>query len=318
MTGIDPRLAPGPSVVVGRRQDLHAAAVVEAAESLGGEVLLFDAESLGNADFLLDGSGVRFFGRTGEPTLLSGCRGWLRRLAPESWRERVMCDSHDGVVQQAWTAAIAVLVELAGVYWLSELNQIFAAEDKLVQSRACREAGVNNPPTALLTRRERIPPEFGDRLVVKPFAAGHYRTEDGEARVIFATPMHRDDPRLDLLSGAPFLVQPELDARSHLRVVTVGEDAWVSELESEQVSVDWRATASAHSSFRPSTNHEVAAQAVDLAAALGVGYSSQDWLIDRSGAAHFLDLNPAGQWLFLPRQVSERITLAIAEWLVDG
>lgn len=281
-------------------------------------MLLFDAESLGEADFLLDCSGVKFFGRTGEPTFLSGCRGWLRRLAPESWRERVVSDSHDGVVQQAWTAAIAGLIQLAGVSWLSELNQIFAAEDKLVQSRACHEAGVNCPPTVLLTRRERIPSEFGDRLVVKPLAAGHYRTEDGEARVVFATPMHRDDPRLDLLAGAPFLVQPELDARSHLRVVTVGGNAWVSELESSQIPVDWRAAAAAHSSFRPSTNREVAAQAVGLAATLDVGYSSQDWLIDKSGVAHFLDLNPAGQWLFLPRQVSERITLAIAEWLVGG
>jgi hypothetical protein len=294
------------------------AAVVEAAESLGADVLLFDARSLGETDFLLDDAGVRFFGGRPEPTQLKGCRGWLRRLAPESWREGVLTDSHDGVVRQAWTAAIAVLVELAGVSWLSGLNQIFAAEDKLVQCRACRDVGVSSPPTVLATRRERIPPEFGERLVVKPLAAGHYRTEEGEARVVFATPMGRDDSRLDLLAGAPFLVQPELDARSHLRVVTVDGDAWVSELDSEQVSLDWRATAAAHSSFSPSKNPGVAAQALDLAATMGVGYSSQDWLIDQSGAEHFLDLNPAGQWLFLPDQVSEAVTLAIAEWLTGS
>lgn len=290
--------------------------MVEAVESLGGEVLLFDAESLGETDFVLDDSGVRFFESTEGPVPLSGCRGWLRRLAPESWRERVAVDSHDGVVQQAWTTAVAALVELAGVRWLSELDRLFAAEDKLVQRRACLEAGVSSPPTVLLTRRERIPPEFGERLVVKPLAAGHYRSEGGEARVVYATPMCRDDPRLDLLVGAPFLVQPELDARSHLRVVTVGRNAWVSELESEHVSVDWRATAAAHSSFRAVKNTEVAAKAVDFAAQMGVGYSSQDWLIDQAGVAHFLDLNPAGQWLFLPDQVSDAVTLAIAEWLM--
>lgn len=290
--------------------------MVEAAESLGAEVLLFDAESLSDADFLLDDSGVQFFGRTREPTHLNGCRGWLRRLAPESWRDRVVGDSHIGVVQQAWTTAVAVLVELAGVCWLSGLSEIFAAEDKLIQRRACRDAGVNSPPAVLLTRRERIPSEFGEKLVVKPLAAGHYRTEGGEARVVFATPMNRDDPRLDLLGGAPFLVQPELDARSHLRVVTVGKQAWIAELESEQLGLDWRATAAAHSSFRVAKNPEVAAEAVDLATKMGVGYSSQDWLIDRAGAAHFLDLNPAGQWLFLPDRVSDAVTLAIAEWLL--
>jgi hypothetical protein len=310
-------LVPGPSVVVGRREDLHAAAVVEATESLGGEPLLLDAESLGDADFLLDDNGVQFFRSDGEPDSLSGCRGWLRRLAPESWREQVVSDSHEGVVQQAWTTAIAVLVDLAGVRWLSDLKQIFAAEEKLVQLRACRDAGVSSPPTVLVTRRSRIPSEFGEELVVKPLASGHYRTESGEARVVFASPMRRDDPLLDLLAGAPFLIQPVLNARSHLRVVTVRQKAWVSELDSDSVSLDWRATAAAHSAFHPARYPEVAEEASKLAAKMRVGYSSQDWLVDQSGVAHFLDLNPAGQWLFLPNQVSEEVTLAIAEWLVS-
>jgi hypothetical protein len=128
--------------------------------------------------------------------------------------------------------------------------------------------------------------------------------------------MRRDDPRLDLLAGAPFLVQPALNASAHLRVVTVRQKAWVSELESDSVSLDWRATAAAHSAFHPARYPEVAEEASKLAAKMRVGYSSQDWLVDQSGVAHFLDLNPAGQWLFLPNQVSEEVTLAIAEWLV--
>ena len=277
---------------------------------------LLDAQALSETDFLLDDRGAYLFGASGESISLTGCRGWLRRLAPESWREGVTIDSHTGVVQQAWTTAISVLVELAGVIWLTNLRDIFVAEDKLIQRRASRELGISSPPGVLLTNRERIPSEFGERLVVKPFAAGHYRTREGEARVIFATPMRRDDSRLDLLAGAPFLIQPELNTESHLRVVTVGERAWVSELESEALSFDWRATAAAHSSFRVSENPEVAAQATQLTTKLNVGYSSQDWLVDTDGVAHFLDLNPAGQWLFLPDQISDAVTLAIAEWLV--
>jgi hypothetical protein len=279
-------------------------------------VALLDAQALSEADFLLDDHGAYLFRASGESISLAGCRGWLRRLAPESWREGVAIDSHTGVVQQAWTTAVSVFVELAGVTWLTSLRHIFASEDKLIQRRAARELGISSPRGVLLTHRERIPVEFGERLVVKPFAAGHYRTQGGEARVVFATPMRRDDPRLDLLAGAPFLVQPELNAESHLRVVTVGERAWMSELKSEALSFDWRATATAHSSFRVSENPEVAAQAVQLTTKLNVGYSSQDWLVDTDGVAHFLDLNPAGQWLFLPDQISDAVTLAIAEWLV--
>jgi hypothetical protein len=218
------------------------------------------------------------------------------------------------VVRQAWTAAIVSLVELCGADWLSELRHVFAAEDKLVQLRACRELEISSPLTVIVTQRDRIPVQFGDEFIVKPFAAGHYRVSKEDARVVYATPMLREDPRLDLLVGAPFLVQPRLAARAHLRVVTVKGRAWACELDAEGITFDWRATEKAHTSFQPIENPKVAEDAVRLAHRLEVGYSSQDWLVDQSNTAHFLDLNPAGQWLFLPSSAS--ITRAIAAWLL--
>ncbi len=266
-------------------------------------------------DFVLSDEGVCFFEEGGRPLSSGRCRGWLRRIAPEKWHEGVQLDGHSGVVRQAWDSVVASLVELAEVEWLSSLSRIFATEDKLLQLRACRELGLSSPPTLLLTRRDRIPPDFGDDLIVKPFAAGHYREETGDAKVVYATAMARDDPRLDLLAGAPFLIQPCLTAAAHRRIVTVHERAWVCELSAGGVDLDWRSTERAHSSFRLVENPEAAARALQLARHLGVGYSSQDWLVDQTGKAHFLDLNPAGQWLFLP--AAEAITSAIADWLVD-
>lgn len=223
-------------------------------------------------------------------------------------------DGHSGVVRQAWINAVASLIELTDVEWLSELPRVFAAEDKLRQLRACREVGLRSPPTLIVTRPDRIPAEFGEELIVKPFAAGHYREDTGDAKVVYATAMSRDDPRLDLLAGAPFLVQPRLRAAAHRRIVTVRDRAWVCELSAEGVGLDWRSTESAHSSFHSVDDPDAAAEALRLARHLGVGYSSQDWLVDQAGEPHFLDLNPAGQWLFLP--AAAEITSAIADWLV--
>jgi hypothetical protein len=61
----------------------------------------------------------------------------------------------------------------------------------------------------------------------------------------------------------------------------------------------------------------LAASAVRLAAALGVGYTSQDW-IDDGDRVVFIDLNPGGQWLFLPPEVARPATAAIAKHLVGG
>lgn len=307
-------MASGPSVVVGRPEDLHTAAVVEAVEALGGRPICLDAASIRDVDIVIDGAGAVIFAP--DPIDLRGTRGWLRRLAPEDWREGVTPEGLEGVVRQAWTTALTSLIEVANVKWLSDLRAIFESEDKLVQQRACSRAGVRCPPTVVVTCRDRIPAEYGPTLVVKPLAAGHYFDEQGFGRVVHATDMDRDDARLDLLAGAPFLVQPRLDAKVHLRVVTVRDEAWAAELPAGDLPLDWRASEAAHSSFQPSDRPELLVQAVRVAGALGVGYSSQDWLIDRDGSTHFLDLNPAGQWLFLPDEVADPATRAIADWLV--
>jgi hypothetical protein len=56
---------------------------------------------------------------------------------------------------------------------------------------------------------------------------------------------------------------------------------------------------------------------VTLATTLRAGFTSQDWIVDDAGPA-FLDLNPGGQWLFLPHEVSAPATAALADWLRDG
>lgn len=49
---------------------------------------------------------------------------------------------------------------------------------------------------------------------------------------------------------------------------------------------------------------------------MNVGYSSQDW-VETGAGKYFLDLNPSGQWLFLPAPVSVEVTNALAAWLAE-
>ena len=35
---------------------------------------------------------------------------------------------------------------------------------------------------------------------------------------------------------------------------------------------------------------------------MGLGFTSQDWVLDSQGDAIFLELNPNGQWLFVDDQ----------------
>jgi hypothetical protein len=151
-------------------------------------------------------------------------------------------------------------------------------------------------------------------FVLKPLGPGNFEA-DGRQYVAFARTIRVADlGEADLLE-APFLAQETIGARLHLRVATVGGRAWVAELDGVGLPLDWREHAPAHYSFRASPDWPaVERNAVALAAALRVGFSCQDWVVDDNGPV-FLDLNPGGQWLFLPDVISKEIAHMLADWL---
>jgi hypothetical protein len=163
--------------------------------------------------------------------------------------------------------------------------------------------------------RERIPSTLGERFVAKPLGPGQFEDPDGQPQVVFAKDLTRGARELDALGGAPFLLQELVEAEQHLRIVTVADRAWVCALEARNLPLDWRREDRAHDAFEPSAGRaDVAAAAVELARKIGVRYTSQDWLVT-GGDTYFLDLNPGGQWLFLPEPISSEVSAAIAGWL---
>jgi glutathione synthase/RimK-type ligase-like ATP-grasp enzyme len=291
--------------------------VLTAARTGGVEPLLLDVASLESAPFVATSSEVRISGRDTTWRLESGApvRGWIRRLAPEDWRLDDPPASHGGVVRAAWMTLLVSFTKTLGIDWLSDIDKLFVAEHKLVQYACAARAGIRVPRTAVASTRELIPPELGDSFVVKALGPGDFLEAGGAGRVVFATELRRTAEELEDLGGAPFLLQETLPAASHLRVVTVGDRGWACELIAAEMPLDWRREAAAHESFRPTADYpEVIEMGLRLAAMLDVGYTSQDWMIT-AGDAVFLDLNPGGQWLFLPEPVATEVTQAIADWL---
>lgn len=242
-------------------------------------------------------------------------RGWMRRLAPPEWRRQAAPAGHEGAVRASWVALLVAIARGLGITWLSDLERLFIAENKLVQQAAARALDIAVPRSVVASSRERIPVELGAAFIVKPLGPGQFVSDEGVAQVLYARELARDAPELDALAGAPFLLQERLAAERHLRVVTVGTRSWVCALEAGELPLDWRRADEAHDAFVATDEHgEVAGAAVRLAAELSVGYSSQDWVV-AGGRPRFLDLNPGGQWLFLPEPVSSAVTAQLAAWL---
>ncbi|MFJ1541910.1 hypothetical protein ACIODS_25570 [Micromonospora chalcea] len=244
----------------------------------------------------------------------NSARGWLRRLAPAGWDHGTILGGHDAAVLSSRLALLAALLRDPALTLVTPVDELFAAENKLVQYRAAREVGIRYPTTLVSGDVAELAERLGEPFVLKPLGPGNF--EDHERQnVVYVRPVHATDIAGADLLDAPFLAQRLIRARVHLRVVTVQDRAWVTELDGTDVPVDWREHRPAHHAFKVSSGWtEVGIAAVRLAAHLRVGFSSQDWVVDNDGPA-FLDLNPGGQWLFLPVSATTAVARALADWL---
>jgi hypothetical protein len=308
---------PANILIVGEPTDPHVAAVVGDLDP--AHTVVVDAESLPRRTYLLTETGLEL--SDGQGSFCSGdSRGWVRRLAPADWGHGHPIGSHPAVAQAAALSLIAGIARVPGIEWLTPIDPLLIAESKLVQIQAATDLGIRAPRTVVTSSRELAERELGSRIVIKPLGPGHFTTPDDTAAVVYATPVDLRDPDFADLGPTPFLLQEQIHARTHLRAVTVGEHCWVAELSADGLPLDWRAEASAHDSFRASRETAVGVThaAPALARKLGLGYSSQDWIVTPDNEEVLLDVNPAGQWLFLPEPIGSEVSGAIASWLRGG
>lgn len=102
-------------------------------------------------------------------------------------------------------------------------------------------------------------------------------------------------------------------------MVTVGDRVWAAALDVQaSAPADWRQSSANHSNFNEVNDVSpiVRDGAVAVARELGLGYTSQDWIQEPGGKTFLIDVNPAGQWLFLPRVIGTAVAEAIADLLL--
>lgn len=299
-------------LLVGDMSDLHLAAVAGAIAAEATVVL--DAATVGTVVQHLTLQNVLLTDLAGNTCLLGAhpVRGWLRRLAPAGWDDRAVLGSKQAAVLSSRMALLAGVMRTPSISWITPIGPGFAAENKLVQYRMARSLGLSVPDTSFHSDPSVLAADLGEPFVLKALGPGAYRDEAEQQRVVYSRRVTAGDLAASDLAAAPFLAQRSLDAKVHLRIVTVGQVAWTSALDAPDRPMDWREQETAHDSFRPATGFEATERnAVLLAEALGCGYTSQDWIVDEHGV-HFIDLNPGGQWLFLPRPAADAITAALA------
>lgn len=309
-------------LVVTEAADVTADMVISELNGIGCPVTRFDP-----ADF---GNGVMVSARFGGPS--SPVAGRLRTPSRSTqlgevravywrrprWPEFTHLDDPDARFASAQVrhGVGGTLYALDGPLWVNHPLRSAAADYKVAQLAAAARLGLRVPPTLvtndLFEAREFI--NAHRQVIFKTLHWTPYERE-GVRMTTWAEPVSADE--LDESIGvAPHLFQARVDKTADLRVLVVGEQVFAVRIDSGLL--DWRKDYSALSYRVVDLPDRLSRTLKDFLGHFGLVSGSFDLALDKNGEAHWLELNPNGQWGWLETETGLPMARAFAELLAAG
>lgn len=204
------------------------------------------------------------------------------------------------------------------------------AENKQLQLLIAREAGLKIPDT-LISQNPTLIREFvlkNEKCIVKPQVGQLWSNE--ATKQLHTTGTSElpkswvEHPKFeDSSSLCPAIYQKEIQKESDLRAVVFGNHIECIEIKSTKADpeLDCRATIIQGNAVAKRTSLDVnTTRAIrHMMNRFGICYASMDFARDEDGSLYFLDLNPAGQFLFVEELAPDtRLLEQFARYLAGG
>jgi hypothetical protein len=202
---------------------------------------------------------------------------------------------------------LAGLVHLAApdAFWVNPLASRPRSELKAVQLREAARAGLAVPPTLMSNDPERIRRFLGELpggAIYKPFNPVQWESDE-EVAVLWTNEITADDlPEDDILRLTPGIFQAKVEKAHELRVTVMGRHVVTARLLSQELpdaQLDWRAGGSKLRVEPDRLPAEVERACLDLQRRLGLVFGCFDFIVTPEGRHVFLEVNPAGQFLWV-------------------
>ncbi|AKJ01366.1 hypothetical protein ATI61_10378 [Archangium gephyra] len=301
-------------------------AVRRALEARGERVYRFDSDLFPTQlQLSLDEAGAgRLSGPDGQLELPEISAIWYRRNAtgagiPKDLDEQLRKPS----VEESRRLVFGMMTAL-GVFQLDALDVVRRAEHKPLQLKLARALGMEVPRT-LMTNDPAAVRAFAAScpggVVTKMMSSFAVYDEQGREQVVFTTPLEAHELEdLEGLDLCPMTFQERLVKQVELRVTVVGERVMAAAIDSQalpKAREDWRREGAALiDAWKPYTLPErLRTQVVRLMDALGLNYGAFDFIVTPEGRHVFLEVNPAGEFMWLMRHPGLPIDEALADVL---
>jgi glutathione synthase/RimK-type ligase-like ATP-grasp enzyme len=238
---------------------------------------------------------------------------WWRRPQAFGFPE-IKDPAHRHFAQSEAATAFQGMYQASSALWINHVVRDAAAAHKPWQLQLAREAGLSIPET-LITNDPEEARAFWRRhpgeVIYKPFLQTYHAWR--ETRKI----QPEEEALAEAVRLTPVLFQRYVPAVCDLRVTVIGERLFAAAARGEEYELDIRFNL--QTQYRP---HDLPAEVEErlfaLMRRLGLEYGAVDFRLTPEGEYVFLEVNPAGQFLYIEKATEQPIARALAEHLARG
>ncbi len=311
-------------LVISNHLDEHAQAVMVELSRRGAEARLLDLSrfplQLGlSMNYESSGGGRRFvFGCDDGGLNLDDCGAiWWRRPQQPSVAAAVARAEHQHFALSESHEALQGLWQCVDAFWINQPARDVVANRKAYQLQLASRLGLEIPQT-LISNCPRAARDFVQRLGVGRVIYKAFSATEQEWR---ETRLLREDElaKMENVRYAPVIFQSYIEAEVDLRITIVGDQVFAAAIHSQDTSykIDFRMDIGQARIEAVSLPAEVQTRLLALMRELGLSYGAIDMRRRADGSHVFLEINPAGQWLFIERNSGQRIAQALATLLLE-
>ncbi|MBM7130196.1 hypothetical protein [Dyella mobilis] len=250
---------------------------------------------------------------------------WNRR--PKARKPKPSLPEDQAFIAGEWRTFYDNLVEAAAQllpsFWINTPAAAWRTENKLVQLVAAREIGLAFPETAMGNDAAAVRRlAQGGRVVFKTFRAHAWQEEGGLSTT--TTILDNDHlPDAQVIEFCPGIYQRYVEKTSDIRVTVAGNRMLAVRMRrrSKEAYVDWRIHVLDEDFFAEQITLPAALEQriQALMASLGLVFGCLDFVVDADGEYQFLEVNQAGQFLFLEDMIPDiGVMRMMASFLAAG
>jgi glutathione synthase/RimK-type ligase-like ATP-grasp enzyme len=309
-------------LIISAPEDIHAQAVIrELAKQGRAGVKMLDFKDFPmrlSLSIRMDSNGKRNFGLNfaGEKISMEQVTAaWWRRPQPFGIPPTVKDPNVRHFAMSEAATAFQGMWQSSQALWVNNIMRDAAAAHKPWQLSVAKEVGLPVPETLITNDPEEARAFWGaypGQVVYKPHTASLHVWR--ETRIL----KPEEQALAESVRLAPVIFQKYIPG-TDLRITAIGERLFAAEADTKEGEYPTDVRLNTNLKYKP---HSLAVDVVEkllkLMRRLGLEYGAIDMRLTREGQYVFLEVNPAGQFLYIEMATGLPIAAALAEHLAGG